>query len=57
MVIDTASLKSMEDAVLDYHVELKGSAFVVVGNALVNDECACKMSFSLAKPKRKLSNA
>lgn len=49
VVVDTVSLEKLEQAVLDYHSELKGSAFVVVGNELVDQSCACALSFSIRK--------
>lgn len=53
MVIDRHSIEKLEGAVVDYHSELKGSAFVVVGNELVDQSCACALSFSIKKrPKR-----
>merc|ERR1711991_24533 len=53
IVIDEESLKKLQGAVIDYHSELKGSAFVVVGNELVDQSCACAMSFSLQSDKKK----
>jgi Fe-S cluster assembly iron-binding protein IscA len=50
-VVDRVSLSKIEGAVADYHVELKGSGFAVVGNELVDEACACKSSFSVAKKK------
>lgn len=45
----------MQNATIDYHSELKGAAFVVIGNELIDQSCACAMSFSLkSKGKRKL---
>lgn len=49
LVVDRISLTKLEKAVLDYHSELKGSAFVVVGNELVDQSCACALSFSIRK--------
>jgi iron-sulfur cluster assembly 2 len=51
VVVDTLSVSKLEKATLDFHSELKGSAFVVVGNELVDQSCACAMSFSLKKKK------
>ncbi|CAJ1034604.1 hypothetical protein, conserved [Leishmania lindenbergi] len=52
VVVDTLSASKLENARLDYHSELKGSAFVVVGNELVDESCACAMSFSIKKKAR-----
>lgn len=52
VVIDRISIGKLEEAVLDYHSELKGSAFVVVGNSLVDQSCACALSFSMKKTKK-----
>ncbi|AYU82934.1 conserved hypothetical protein [Leishmania infantum JPCM5] len=52
VVVDTLSASKLENATLDYHSELKGSAFVVVGNELVDESCACAMSFSIRKKTR-----
>ncbi|CBZ30684.1 conserved hypothetical protein [Leishmania mexicana MHOM/GT/2001/U1103] len=52
VVVDTLSASKLENATLDYHSELKGSAFVVVGNELVDESCACAMSFSIRKRTR-----
>ncbi|GET92637.1 hypothetical protein, conserved [Leishmania tarentolae] len=52
VVVDTLSASKLENATLDYHSELKGSAFVVVGNELVDESCACAMSFSIRKKER-----
>ncbi|KAG5467248.1 hypothetical protein CUR178_00889 [Leishmania enriettii] len=52
VVVDTLSVSKLENARLDYHSELKGSAFVVVGNELVDESCACAMSFSMRKKTR-----
>ncbi|KPA86041.1 putative mitochondrial hypothetical protein [Leptomonas pyrrhocoris] len=49
VVVDTLSVSKLDKATLDFHSELKGSAFVVVGNELVDQSCACAMSFSLKK--------
>lgn len=49
VVVDKTSLEKLQSAVLDYHSELKGSAFVVVGNELVDQSCACALSFSLRR--------
>ena len=49
VVVDKGTLEKLDDAVLDYFSELKGSAFVVVGNQLVDHACACKQSFSMKK--------
>ena len=49
VVVDKNTAGCMEKAVLDYHEELKGSAFVVVGNEKVDHLCACAMSFSVKK--------
>ncbi|CAD2214515.1 hypothetical protein AGDE_10242 [Angomonas deanei] len=49
VVVDSISVEKLENAVLDYHSELKGSAFVVVGNDLVDQSCACALSFSIRK--------
>jgi Fe-S cluster assembly iron-binding protein IscA len=49
IVIDQESLKKLQGSTIDYHSELKGSAFVVVGNELVDQACACAASFSLQK--------
>ncbi|KAK7198168.1 Iron-sulfur assembly protein 2 [Novymonas esmeraldas] len=57
VVVDTLSASKLENATLDYHSELKGSAFVVVGNELVDQSCACAMSFSLKKKTRSPSSA
>lgn len=51
VVVDTLSVSKLDNATLDFHSELKGSAFVVVGNELVDQSCACAMSFSLKKKK------
>lgn len=51
VVVDMLSVSKLDKATLDYHSELKGSAFVVVGNELVDQSCACAMSFSLKKKK------
>jgi iron-sulfur cluster assembly accessory protein len=47
IVIDKESLGKLDGAVIDYHSELKGSAFVVIGNSLVDEACACGSSFSV----------
>ena len=52
IVVDKESLKKLQGATIDYHSELKGSAFVVVGNELVDTACACAASFSLQKKKK-----
>lgn len=52
VVVDQLSISKLDGASLDYHSELKGSAFVVVGNSLVDQSCACAMSFSLKRPKK-----
>ncbi|KAH9597488.1 hypothetical protein LSM04_009099 [Trypanosoma melophagium] len=49
VVVDKLSLSKLQSAVIDYHSELKGAAFVVLGNELVDQSCACAMSFSLKK--------
>ncbi|CUG86434.1 iron-sulfur cluster biosynthesis protein, putative [Bodo saltans] len=49
VVVDKSTAECMSKAVLDYHMELKGSAFVVVGNEKVDHLCACAMSFSVRK--------
>ncbi|KPI86904.1 hypothetical protein ABL78_4038 [Leptomonas seymouri] len=51
VVVDTLSVSKLDKATLDFHSELKGSAFVVVGNELVDQSCACAMSFSLKRKK------
>lgn len=51
-VLDKFSLSKLQNAVVDFHSELKGSAFVVVGNELVDQSCACAMSFSIKKKKK-----
>ena len=51
IVIDEASLEKLQGATIDYHSELKGSAFVVVGNELVDASCSCGMSISLRASK------
>lgn len=57
VVVDTLSVSKLDKATLDFHSELKGSAFVVVGNELVDQSCACAMSFSLKKKKAQGSAA
>lgn len=52
VVVDTETLKKLERATLDYHSELKGSAFVVIGNELVDHSCACAMSFAIKSPAK-----
>ncbi|ESL10601.1 hypothetical protein TRSC58_01663 [Trypanosoma rangeli SC58] len=52
VVVDKYSLTKLQAAVIDFHSELKGSAFVVVGNKLVDESCACSMSFSIKKRQR-----
>ncbi|KAG5492547.1 hypothetical protein JKF63_01125 [Porcisia hertigi] len=52
VVVDKLSASKLENATLDYHSELKGSAFVVVGNELIDQSCACAMSFSIRKKAR-----
>lgn len=52
VVVDTTTAQCMSGAVLDYHSELKGSAFVVVGNEKVDHSCACAQSFSLKQPAK-----
>lgn len=47
IVIDKATIERIEGAQIDYHSELKGSAFVVVGNEKVDASCSCGMSISL----------
>ncbi|RNF16818.1 uncharacterized protein Tco025E_05398 [Trypanosoma conorhini] len=49
VVVDKHSLAKLQAAVIDFHSELKGAAFVVVGNELVDESCACAMSFSIKK--------
>ena len=49
IVIDRESIAKLQGATIDYHSELKGSAFVVVGNELVDQACACAASFSLQR--------
>ncbi|ORC84115.1 uncharacterized protein TM35_000491210 [Trypanosoma theileri] len=49
VVVDKHSVSKLQSAVIDFHSELKGAAFVVVGNELVDQSCACAMSFSLKK--------
>lgn len=51
VVVDKSTAECLEGATLDYHMELKGSAFVVVGNEKVDHLCACAMSFSVSKKK------
>jgi iron-sulfur cluster assembly accessory protein len=51
IVIDRGSLEKLQGATIDYHSELKGSAFVVVGNELVDQACACAASFSIQRKK------
>ncbi|KEG05430.1 hypothetical protein DQ04_22061000, partial [Trypanosoma grayi] len=53
VVVDKHSASKLLSAVIDFHSELKGSAFVVVGNELVDESCACAMSFSVKKQPRK----
>ena len=48
-VVDKITLSKLQQATIDYHSELKGSAFVVVGNMLVDQSCACAQSFSMRK--------
>ncbi|TPP46411.1 hypothetical protein CGC20_0345 [Leishmania donovani] len=50
VVVDTLSASKLENATLDYHSELKGSAFVVVGNELVDESCACAIHSTSAAP-------
>lgn len=50
--LDKHSLSKLQNATIDFHSELKGSAFVVVGNELVDQSCACAMSFSIRKNKK-----
>jgi iron-sulfur cluster assembly accessory protein len=52
IVIDKESIQKLQGATIDYHSELKGSAFVVVGNELVDQACACAASFSLQKKSK-----
>lgn len=56
LVIDKHTLEKLQNATIDFHSELKGSAFVVVGNELVDQSCACAMSFSVRKKKSALNN-
>ncbi|CCW64854.1 unnamed protein product [Phytomonas sp. EM1] len=56
VVVDNISLGKLKKSLIDYYSELKGAAFVVVGNELVDQSCACALSFSL-KPKAKTSSA
>jgi Fe-S cluster assembly iron-binding protein IscA len=49
LVVDKITLTKLVGATIDYHSELKGSAFVVVGNELVDQSCACAQSFSMRK--------
>lgn len=51
LVLDKHTLEKLQNATIDFHSELKGSAFVVVGNELVDQSCACAMSFSVRKKK------
>lgn len=51
LVVDKHTLLKLQNATIDFHSELKGSAFVVVGNELVDQSCACAMSFSVRKKK------
>ena len=49
VVADKETLTKMKGGIIDYHTELKGSAFVVIGNEFVDHSCACAQSFSLRK--------
>lgn len=49
VVADKETLTKMKGGIIDYHTELKGSAFVVIGNEYVDHSCACAQSFSLRK--------
>ncbi|KAG8346556.1 hypothetical protein ERJ75_000762300 [Trypanosoma vivax] len=54
IVVDRHSVGKLLSAIVDFHSELKGSSFVVVGNELVDKSCACAMSFSMKKQKHKV---
>ncbi|AAZ11218.1 Iron-sulfur assembly protein 2 [Trypanosoma equiperdum] len=54
LVVDKHSVAKLLSAVVDFHSELKGSAFVVIGNELVDKSCACAMSFSMKKQQQKV---
>lgn len=54
LLVDKKSLTKLEGATVDFHSELKGSAFVVIGNEYVDLSCACGQSFSVKKHKAKL---
>ncbi len=49
VAVDAKSLSKIEGAVLDFQVELAGSAFQVIGNMLVDEQCACKQSFGMKR--------
>lgn len=51
VVLDTESIKKLQGATIDYVSELRGSAFVCIGNELVDQACACAASFSLRGSK------
>lgn len=51
--VDKYSIGKLQNATVDFYTELKGSAFVVVGNELVDQSCACAMSFSVKKKSTK----
>jgi iron-sulfur cluster assembly accessory protein len=52
VVVDKKSVTKLQGATIDYHIELKGSAFVVVGNEMVDASCACGQSFSMIKAQK-----
>ncbi len=49
VVVDKMTLTKLRGATLEYLEELKGSAFVVLGNEFVDKSCACGQSILLKK--------
>ena len=48
LIVDWAkTLPKLKGATVDYHMELKGAAFRVMGNEVVDQACACGQSFSM----------
>lgn len=52
VVVDKETLTKLQGATVDYHTELKGASFCVIGNELVDAACSCGQSISLKQPKR-----
>ena len=46
VVVDEGSMEHIDGATVDFHVEMKGSAFVVKDNPKADLTCSCGSSFS-----------